>query len=176
LRTRQREMRGYGGNHDENLGHTINLGESQFTIPDTAGMSCDLACNHNDTWFSQSNPASRTPDYAYLLVSSTSFSSSSPICLFLFHNSTIIAAQKVKSSLSILPCHDHEFAPSIAYNEYSIHRVGHTPSTASIQDYLSFFHAQDYEFTPECSFSFRRASAGELNGQVTLSQSHGSGN
>jgi hypothetical protein len=66
---------------------------------------------------------------SYPLVSSTSFSSSSPISLFLVHNSAIIAEHKVKSSRSISPCHDHELAPSIAYTKYSIHRVQHTPST-----------------------------------------------
>jgi hypothetical protein len=48
--------------------------------------------------------------------------------------------------------------PSIAYTEYSIHRVQHTPSTASTQDCLSSLHSHDYELTPECNFSFRRAS------------------
>ena len=37
---------------------------------------------------------------------------------------------KVKSSLSISPCHHHELTLSTAYTEYSIHRVQHTPSTA----------------------------------------------
>jgi hypothetical protein len=123
LRTRKREMRRYGGNHHEKLGLKIISCASQFTIPDTAGTSSDPACNYTDTRSSQPNPASHTPDYSYPLVSSTSFSSSSPISLFLVRNSTIIAEHKVKSSLSISPCHDHELAPSLAYTEYSIHRV-----------------------------------------------------
>jgi len=123
-----------------------------------AGMSPDPACNYTDTRSSQPNQASHTLDLSYPLVSSTSFSSSSPISLFLVHNSTIIAEHKVKSSLSISPCHDHELTPSTAYIEYNIHRVQHTPSTASTQDCLSSFHSHDYELTPECSFSFRRAS------------------
>jgi hypothetical protein len=129
LRTRKREMRGYGGNHHEKLGLKIISCASQFTIPDTAGPSSDPACIYTDTRSSQPNPASRTPDYSDPLVSSTSFSSSSPISLFLVHNSTIIAEHKVESSLSISPCHDHELAPSLAYTESSIHRVQHTPST-----------------------------------------------
>jgi len=36
--------------------------------------------------------------------------------------------------------------------------VQHTPSTTSTQDCLSSLHSHDYELTPECSFSFRRAS------------------
>ena len=163
MRTRKREMRGYQGNHHEKLGLKIISYVSQFTIPDTAA-----------TRSSQPNLASRTPDYSYPLVSSPSFSSSSPISLFLIHNSTIIAEHKVKSSLSISPCHDHELAPSIAYTkysihrvqhtpstaytEYSIHRVQHTPSTASIQDCSSSLHSHDYELTSESSFSFWCAS------------------
>jgi hypothetical protein len=87
------------------------------------------------------------------LVSSTSSSSSSPISLFLVHNFTIIAEHKVKSSLSISPCHDHELTPSTAYTEYQ-----YTPSTASTQDCLSSLHSHDYELTPECSISFRHSS------------------
>jgi len=66
---------------------------------------------------------------------------------------------------------------------YSIHRVQHTPSTASTEDCLSSLHSHDYELTPECSFSFRRtslhdrppsaSSPWELKGKVTLSHSHG---
>jgi hypothetical protein len=53
------------------------------------------------------------------------FSSSSPISLFLVHNSTIIAEHKVKSSLSISACHNHELTPSKAYPEHYIQRVRH---------------------------------------------------
>jgi len=129
-------MRGDGGNHHEKLGLRRISCASQFTIPNTKGTSPDPACNYTDTRSSQPNQASRTPDFSYPLVSSTSFSSSSPISLFLVHNSTIIAEHKVKSCLSISPCHDHELTPSTAYAKYSIHRVQHTlrvqhtPSTA----------------------------------------------
>jgi hypothetical protein len=151
-------MGGYGGNHHVTLGHKIISCASQYTIPDTGGTSPDLACNYIDTRSSQTNPSCRTPDYSYPLISSTLFSSSSPISLFFVHNSTVIAERKVKSSLSISPCHDHEWASSIAYTTFSIHPVQHTPSTASIQDCLSSLHSQDYKLTPECSFSFRHAS------------------
>jgi len=86
---------------------------------------CDPECNNTNTRSSQPNQASRTPDFSYPLVSSTSFLSPSPISLFLIHISTIIAEHKVKSSLSISPWHDHESTPSTAYTEYSIHRVQH---------------------------------------------------
>jgi hypothetical protein len=127
LRTRKREMRGYGGNHHEKLGLKSILCASQFTIPDTAGPSPNPAYNNTDTKSSQPNQAGRTPDYSYPLII-TSFSSSSPISLFLVHNSTIITEHKVKSSLSISPCHDHELTPGTAYTKYSIHRLQQTPN------------------------------------------------
>jgi len=64
---------------------------SQFTRSDTAGASPDPACNNTDMRSSQLNQASRATDFSYPLVSSTSFSSSSPISLFLMHISTIIS-------------------------------------------------------------------------------------
>ena len=120
------EIRGDGGNHHEKLRLKRIPCASQLTIPGTAGKSPDPECNYTDTRSSQPNQASRTPALSYPLVF-TSFSSSSPISLFLVHNSTIIAEHKVKSSLSISPCHDHELTLSTAYTEYSIHRVQHPP-------------------------------------------------
>jgi len=117
--------RAHGTNLDEKLVLKRISCASQYTIPDTAGMSSDPACIDTYTRSSQPNQASRTPDFSYPLVSSTSFSSSSPISLFLIHISTIIAEHKVKSSLSISPWHDHELTPSTAYTEYSIHWVQH---------------------------------------------------
>jgi len=90
-------------------------------------MSPDQSCNYTDIRSWQPNHAGRTPDISFPLVLSTSFSSSSAISLYVMHNSTIIAEHKVKSSLSISLCHDHELTPSTAYAEYSIHRVQHTP-------------------------------------------------
>jgi len=54
--------------------------------------------------------------------------------------------------------HRVQHTPSTAYTKYSIHRVQHKPSTASTQDSLSSLHSHDYELTPKCSFSCRRAS------------------
>ena len=125
-------MRGDGGNHHEKLGLKTILCASQFTIPNTAGMSPNPVCNITDTMSSYPNQASLTPDFSYPLVSSTSFSSSSPVALDLVHNSTIIAEHKVQSSLSISPCDDHELTPSTAYTEYYIHCV-----LASSHDRLS---------------------------------------
>ena len=153
-----RKQRGFWGNHHEKLGLKRISCVSQFNISDTAGTTPDMACNYTDTRSSQPNPASRTPDYSYLLVSSPSFSSSSPISLFLVHNCTIITEHKVKSSLSISPCHNHELTPSKAYTKHCIQRVLYTASTASSQDCRSSLHSDDCELTPECSFSFRRPS------------------
>jgi hypothetical protein len=103
---------------------------SQFTVSDTACMSPNLAWNFTNTTTSKPSQASCTPYFSYPLVSSTSFSSLSRILLFLVHNSTIIAEYKVHSSLSIFPSHYHKLTPSIAYTEYSIHRVQNIQSTA----------------------------------------------
>jgi len=49
-----------------------------------------------------------------------------------FSSTTLPSLQepKVKSSLSISPCHHDELTPSAAYAECSIRRVQHTPSAA----------------------------------------------
>jgi hypothetical protein len=188
LRTRKSEMKGYGGSHHEKLELKRILYASQCTILYTAGMSPDPAFNYTNTRSFQPNQERFTPDFSYLIVSSTSFSCSSPISLFLIHYSTIIAEHKVKLFLYISPCHNRELEPSIAYaeysmrriqntlstayNEYSIHWVQHTPSTASTEDCLSFLHSDDYKLTPECSISFRHASLWELKGKVTWLYSH----
>jgi len=52
------------------------------------------------------------------------------ISFFVVLNSTITEEHKVKSSLSISPCHDQDLTASTAYTKDSIHRVQHTPSTA----------------------------------------------
>jgi len=121
LRTRKREMRGDGGNRHKKLGLKRISSASEFSIRNRASTSADLACTHTDMRFSQPNLASHTPDFSYPLVSFTSFASSSPISLFLILNSTMITEYKVKSSLSISPCRDHELTPSTACTEYSIH-------------------------------------------------------
>jgi len=130
----------------------------QFAIPNTVGTRPDPVYNNTNMKPSQPNQASSNADFSYLLISSTSFSSSAPMSFFLMHNSTFIAEHKVKSSLSISPCHDHELTTSTAYTESSIQRVQHTPSRASTQDGFASLHSHDYEVIPECSFSFRHTS------------------
>jgi len=128
-------MRVDGWNHHQKLGlKRISCG-SQFTILDMADTSPNPVGNYMDMR-SNPNQASCTPDIAYPLISSISFSSSSPICLFLVYNSTIIVEYIAKSSLSISPYHYHELTleysitPSAAYTECSMHRVQHAPSAA----------------------------------------------
>jgi hypothetical protein len=123
LRTRNRVIRRFWGNHHEKLGLKRISCVTEFNIPDMAGMRFDLECNYSDMRSSLANRASWTRDYSYPLVSSTSLSSSSRISLFLFPISIIIAEPKVQSSLSISPSHNHELEPSIAYPEFVIHRV-----------------------------------------------------
>jgi hypothetical protein len=116
-------MRGDGGNHHEELELERISCASELTIPDTAGTTPDPAGKNTDTRSSKPNQASRTPDFSYPLVSAIFV----PIFIPHLSFSTIIAEHKVKSSLPISPCHDHELTLSTAYTEYSIHRVQHTP-------------------------------------------------
>jgi len=102
LLTRKREMRGDGTTHNEKLELMRTSCAIKFTIHDMAGTSPDQVCNPVDMRLSQPNQASCTPDFSYPLVTSTSFSSSSP-SLCLIHNSIIIAEHKLKSSHSISP-------------------------------------------------------------------------
>jgi len=128
LRTRQREMRGYVGNHHEKLGLIRISCPSQVTIPDTAGTSPDLVWNTTNTRSSQHNWPSRTPDLSYPLASSMSFPSSFPICLFPVLNSTITSNTKMSHrSLSLHAMikseHQVQHIQGTAYTAYSIHRI-----------------------------------------------------
>jgi len=98
-------MREDGGDLHGNLGLKRISCASQFTIPEMAGMTADRAGDNINTRSSKPHQPSGTPGFPVPLVSSISFSSSSPIPLLLVHHSTIIAEHKVKSSLSICRCH-----------------------------------------------------------------------
>jgi len=124
---RTREMRGYPRNHPENLGMKRMLCGSQFIIPNTAGTSSNLSCNHIDTRSSEHHHASYISDFSYPLVSFLSLWFSSTICLFLVHNSTIMDEHKGQSSLCISQCQNHELTLSTVYTKYSIQQVQHTP-------------------------------------------------
>ena len=112
-------MRGDGGNHHEKLGQKIFLCATQLTIPDTAGTTADPVGKNTDRRSSKPNQASHTADFSYPLVSSIFV----PIFIPHLSFSTIIAEHKVKSTLSISPCHDHDLTLSTAYTKYSIHRL-----------------------------------------------------
>jgi len=130
---RKREMTGDGGNHHEKLGIKRIACASQCTVPDTADTRPDPEFNNTHTMSSQPIEASHIPDCSYLLVSSTLFSSSSPISLVLVHHTIIIAQHEVRSSLYISPGQDPHLTPSTAYTEYSLHRVQNPPKVVHLQ-------------------------------------------
>jgi hypothetical protein len=132
LSTRKREIRGDGGNHHEKLGLERISCTSPFTISDAAGTSPNLAgpiITPIQGLLNQirqvipliSQVRSYAPYRSHLDPPSISFSSTTLPSL---------QQHKVKSSLSISPCHYHELTPSAAYTECSIHRVQHTPMIA----------------------------------------------
>jgi len=67
-----------------------------------------------------------------------------------FSSTTLASSQeqKVKSSLSISPCHHHELTLSAAYTEYSIHRVQHTLSTAYTE-----YSIHQVQLTPSTAYT-----------------------
>jgi len=132
LRTRNREMRGHGENHHEKLGLKRIWCASQLTIPDTAGMSSDPACNHTDMRSSQPNQACRTSDFSYRLVSSTSFSSASPSLSFL--STTLPSSQNTTLTHPSLSLHAMimSWHRVQAYTKYSIHWVQHRPKIVGL--------------------------------------------
>ena len=128
LSTRKREIRGDGGNHHEKLGHKKISGASQITIHDTAGTCPDPAGNNTD-------PRSSKPNQEVVPLISQVRSYSPyrshlypPSLAFLSTTLPSLPEHKVKSSLSMSPCHHLEWTPSAAYAECSIRRVQHTPS------------------------------------------------
>jgi len=177
-------MRGAGTNHQGKLGLKRILCGSQFTIPNTAGMSPDPACNSPRRGIL--NPIRQVGP----LRSHTHLHS--PHCSHFYPPSLCISSTTLPSSLNTKLSHSslslHAMIISWdrvqAYAEYSIHRVQHTLRTATTQECLSSLHSHDYRLTPECSFSFRHASIhnrppsasspSELKAKVTLSHSQGS--
>jgi len=216
LRTREREMRGDGGNHHEKLGLNRTLCARQFTIPI---QQVRVPIRRLITLIrSLPNPIryvvprishirSYPPHCSYPHPPSLSFSSTTLTSL----QNTKLSYPSPSKHVMIMSWHWVQHTPSTAYTEYSIHRVQHTPSTAYTEysihrvqhtpspaytessihrvqhtpctlDCLSSLHSHDYKLTPECSFSFRRASLQhrppstsspwELKGKVALSHPH----
>jgi hypothetical protein len=122
LRTRKPEITGDGGTHREKRGFIRILYVTQFIIPQTEETRLDQPCKYTHTKYSLPNLSNSTPDFSYLLVSSTSFTSSYPIFHFPLHNQHIITEHKVKSSDSIPPCNEHKLTQCTSFTEYSIHR------------------------------------------------------
>jgi hypothetical protein len=59
-----REIRGDGENRHEKVGLERISGVSELTIPDTAGITPDLANNNTNLRSSKTSQASRTPDFS----------------------------------------------------------------------------------------------------------------
>ena len=137
LRTRKKEMWGDGTNYHEKLRLQRISWESQFTIPDMAGMRHNMTCNNTNTRSSKPNQASRTADFASPLISSTSFSSSSPSLSF---------------SSTTLPSSPHTQLshPSLFLSGriMSWHYVPHPMSTVSTQDCTSSLHSHEIKSWP----------------------------
>jgi len=158
LRTRKREMGADCGSHHEKLGLKRILGAIQFTIPGTAGTSPDPECNNTDTRTSQPNQASCTADLSCPLVSSTSFSCTSPSLSF--SSTTLPSSKNTKFSHRSLSLHDMimgshwvQHTPSTAHAEYRIHRVQHTLSTAYTE--YSIHQVQHTPSTAYTEYSIR---------------------
>jgi len=171
LSTRKREIRGDGGNQHERLGLReccvrVNLPsptrQVRVQIRRELTPIRGLPNPMRQVVPLISHIRSYPPYHSHLHPPSLSFSST-----------TQPSSQNTKLSHPSLSLHDMIM---------SWHQVQHPPSTASTQDFLSSLYSH-YELTPECSFSFRRASLHdrppsasspwELKSQVTLSHSHG---
>jgi len=130
LSTRNRQIRGDGGNHHEKLGlERISCG-TQLTIPI---RQVRVPIRRVITLIrGLLNPIR----HIVLLISHSRLYSAyrshlHPLSLpFLSTTLLPLEEHKVQPSLSISPCHHHELTLSAAYTEYSIHQVQHTPSTA----------------------------------------------
>jgi len=181
LRTRKGEMSGDGRTHHEKLG--LRKRGVRVNLPSLIWQVQVLSLRVITLISGLQNPIRQV----VLMISHIRLyppycSDVHPPSLFLVHYSTIIAENNVMSSISISPCHDCELILCTACTEYSIHRVQHTLNTASTQSFQSSLHSQDYELTPECSFSFQcgflqdwpppASSPWELKGKVTSSHSH----
>jgi hypothetical protein len=103
LRMSKREMRGEWTNDHERLGLKRMLFATQFTIPNTRGTSHYPASNYTHSSSSLPNQASPRPDLSCPLVSSPSFSCSSPSLSFL--STTVPSSQNTKSTHLLLSHH-----------------------------------------------------------------------
>jgi len=127
LSTRKREIRGDKGNHHEKLGLRefgveVNwpspIRRVRVPIRRVITLIRGLLNPFRQVVLLISHSRSYPAYHSHLHPPSLSFLST-----------TLPLSQehKVKSSLSISPCHHHELTLSAAYTEYSIHRVQNTP-------------------------------------------------
>jgi len=130
LSTRKRENTVDGRNHHDKMEHKRISCASQLTIPNMAGTSLIR-------WVITPIQGLLNPIRQGVLLTAH-IPLYPPYCAHihppsLTFSSTILASlqeHKVKSSLSISPCHHHELTLSAAYTKCSIHQVQHTWSTA----------------------------------------------
>ena len=181
LRTRKREMRGDGTNYHEKLGLRRIFCASQFTILDTAGTSPNPVCNNPDTTSSQPYQASLTPVFSYLLVSSTSFSSSSrslslsSTTLPSLHNTKLSHPSQSLYGM-IMSWHRVQHTLCTAYTKYRIHSVQHPPRIVCFPFILMIMSwpldvASD-SGVPLYTVDSHQRALHEFKGKLILSHSH----
>jgi hypothetical protein len=99
---------------------------SQWTVRKTAGTSPHPVCNYTNRRCSRPTQASHMANFSYPLLSSTWYSSVSPMTFFRIHYLTIIAEQKVTSTplyltAMIMSWHQVHYGQSPALTKISIH-------------------------------------------------------
>jgi len=129
-----------------------------FTILDMTGTSPDLAGNNTDSRTSKPTQACRSPDFWYLLVSSVSFATSSPLSL-----STPQHGHHRQTQCFVIPLylwmqwswvntnysiHWVQYTLSTAYTKHRIHRVQHSPSTVYFQ-----YNIHQVQHTPSTEYT-----------------------
>jgi len=130
LSTRKREIRGDGGDHHEKQGLTelrVRVNWPSLIRPVWVPIRRVTTLIRGLL-----NPITQVIPLISRSRSYPSYHSHLHLPSLSFSSTTLPSSQehKVKSSLPISPCHDHELTLSAAYTECSIHRVKHTPSTA----------------------------------------------
>ena len=122
------------------------------------GTSPDLAGNNTDSRTSKPTQACRSPDFWYLLVSSVSFATSSPLSL-----STPQHGHHRQTQCFVIPLylwmqwswvntnysiHWVQYTLSTAYTKHRIHRVQHSPSTVYFQ-----YNIHQVQHTPSTEYT-----------------------
>jgi len=183
LSTRKREIIGDGGNHDEKLGLRefcvqVNwpspIRQVRVRIRVVITLIGGLPNPIRQVIPLISHIHSYPPYHPHLHPPSLFFSSTTQPS----SQNTKLGHPSPSLHHMIMSWHRVQHTPSTAYTEYSILQVQHPPKIVCFT-----LHSHDDELTPECRFSFRptslpdrppsASSPWELQGQVTLSYSHG---